>query len=92
VPGLRGLGAESSGQASTAMLPLESSAVAFNERGWEIRLPVRAEEIAVEKQVVVRERVVVGRREVDDVEHVDASVRREQLRVDVEGEAKTREA
>jgi stress response protein YsnF len=50
-----------------------------------IRLPVRAEEVTVTKEVVVRERVVLRRREADDIEHVEATVRWERLQVATAG-------
>lgn len=40
-------------------LPLESTPV-LRQLGWSIRLPVRAEDVVVEKQVVVRERWLSG--------------------------------
>jgi uncharacterized protein (TIGR02271 family) len=65
-------------------LPLESAGVPW-ERGWLIRLPVRAEHVEIDKRVVVYERVSVGRRETADLAHVSANVRREELRVDRTG-------
>jgi stress response protein YsnF len=67
-------------------LPLEATPV-LRQLGWSIRLPVRAEGVVVEKQVVVSERVVVRRRERNDLARIDGRVRREQLKVDVEGTA-----
>jgi len=54
--------------------------------GWRLRLPVRAEQIAVDKQLVVYERVVVRRRELHELERIDATVRREELQVHTEGD------
>jgi len=82
VPGPRGDPLESTAE----RLPLESSEVAW-ERGWSVRLPVRAEHILVDKQLVVYERVIVRRHQIDDLARVDANVRREQLRVEVDGDA-----
>jgi uncharacterized protein (TIGR02271 family) len=48
---------------------------------------VRAEHIELEKQAVIYERVAVHRREIDQVDHIDATARREELRVKVEGDA-----
>ena len=62
-------------------LPLEASPTRAGQ-GWAIRLPVRAEDVSVGKQVVVRERVVLRRRAVGDVSHQEVTVRREELRVD----------
>jgi uncharacterized protein (TIGR02271 family) len=66
-------------------LPLEAVPIS-TAHGWSIRLPVHAERVTVSKDVVVRERVVVCRRELADVAHVHAEVRREELRTSTEGE------
>ena len=83
VPGARGDRATSTVRRAADLLPLESGAVPW-ERGWVVRLPVRAERILVRKQVVVHERVVVRRRQIEDLTRVDANVRREQLEVEVD--------
>ena len=67
-------------------LPLEASAAEW-EHGWRVRLPTRAEHVELEKQAVIYERVVVRRREIDQLDHVAAVVRREELSVEVEGDA-----
>jgi uncharacterized protein (TIGR02271 family) len=54
----------------------------------EIRIPVKEEKVKVSKEAVVTEEVDVGRRKVRGVEHVDDTVRREELRVEKKGEAK----
>ena len=46
-----------------------------------------AEHIELEKQAVIYERVVVRRREIDQLDHIDATARKERLRVKVEGDA-----
>ena len=61
-------------------------------RGQEIRVPLSEEKVRLEKQPVVREEVNVGKREVADVERVNADVRREELRVDPDPEAPKRSA
>src|SRR2546423_6935912 len=66
--------------ATTRRLPL-GAARSRSGQGWVIRLPVRAEAVMVTKEVVVHERVVLRRREVDDVARVEATVRRERLQV-----------
>jgi len=66
---------------------LEASAVAW-ERGWVVRLAVRAESVQVDKQVVVYERAVVRRRETEELATLGASIRREELSVDSEGDAR----
>lgn len=48
----------------------------------EIRIPLSGESVRVDKQPVVREEVVVGKREVTKVETVGDNVRREELRID----------
>ena len=70
--------------ATTRRLPL-GAARSRSGQGWVIRLPVRAEEVMVTKEVVVRERVVLRRRELDDVARVEATVRRERLQVAITG-------
>lgn len=64
--------------AAQRSLALESSA-RFSERGWSVRLPVRAEKISIDKQAVVYERVVVRRRAIEERARVQANVRREEL-------------
>jgi uncharacterized protein (TIGR02271 family) len=59
--------------------------------GWSIRLRVRAEQVRITKQVVVRERVVLRRRELSEVASLDTSVRREELRIDREGQVEVTE-
>ncbi len=48
----------------------------------EIRIPLSEERVRVEKQPIVTEEVIVGKREVTDVERVGDQVRHEELRVD----------
>ena len=50
--------------------------------GEEIRIPVREEQIFVEKRPVVKEEVTVGKRVVQDTEHVGGEVRKEELRIE----------
>jgi stress response protein YsnF len=52
--------------------------------GWVVRLPVRAEDVSVEKRSVVFEEVVISTRPEHDVERIDAEVRREELVVDTD--------
>jgi uncharacterized protein (TIGR02271 family) len=51
-------------------------------RSQEIRVPLSEDSVRVEKQPVITEEVVVGKREVSDVARVSDEVRREELRVD----------
>jgi len=64
-----------------AYLPLNAS---VERRGHTLtlRLPVRAEETTVVKDVVVRERVVVKRSVTEELHRIRGSVRREELTVD----------
>ena len=56
--------------------------------GEEIRVPVMEERVTVEKQPVVTEEVVVGRRQVQETERVSDTVRREEARVETEGQVR----
>lgn len=56
----------------------------------EIRIPVREEKVTVTKQPVVREEVTVGKRAVHDTKTVTGEVKKEELVVDTEGDAKVR--
>jgi uncharacterized protein (TIGR02271 family) len=57
----------------------------MSDRGETIEVPVTEEEVTVEKRAVVYEEVEVGKRAVQETESVDATVRREELRVEDEG-------
>src|SRR5581483_12033636 len=59
-------------------LRLEAS-VQRNGDGWTIRLPVRVEEVHVQKRVVVYEEVEIRREYVEEVAQVDGTIRREEL-------------
>jgi uncharacterized protein (TIGR02271 family) len=61
-------------------------------RGQEIRVPLSGETVRLEKQPVVREEVIVGKREVADVTKVSDDVRHEEIRVDSDVEAPKRAA
>ena len=50
--------------------------------GWMVRVPLRREDVRIEKRTVIAERLLIGQRQVRDVEHVEAELRRENLRVD----------
>jgi uncharacterized protein (TIGR02271 family) len=52
--------------------------------GWHIRLPLRREEVRIDKRTVVAERVMIRRASVEDVRRVETSVKRERLRVDTQ--------
>jgi uncharacterized protein (TIGR02271 family) len=83
---VRGEHATSTARRAADLLPLESAAVPW-ERGWVGRLPVRAERILVRKQAVVHERVVVRRRQIAHLARLESNVRREQLAVEIDGDA-----
>ena len=55
-----------------------------------IRFPLRGERVEVEKQPVVTEEVEVGKRQVQETERVSDTVRREEARVEREGDAEIR--
>ncbi|MDQ6673914.1 MAG: YsnF/AvaK domain-containing protein [Chloroflexota bacterium] len=85
VPGLRYEGSEAAQREPAAQRSLElESTPTTSERGWSVRLPVRAEHISVDKQVVVYERVLVRRREIEDLAQVQGTVRKEEPRVTVD--------
>jgi uncharacterized protein (TIGR02271 family) len=54
--------------------------------GEEIRVPVHEEEVSVTKQPVVTEEVKVGKRVVQDTEHVSGQVRKEDVKVERKGD------
>jgi uncharacterized protein (TIGR02271 family) len=59
-------------------------------RAQEIRVPLTEEKVRLEKQPVVREEVLVGKREIADVAKVGDDVRHEELRVDSDVETPKR--
>jgi len=54
--------------------------------GEEIRIPVREERVNVTKDAVVTEEVKVGKRTVQDTEHVSGQVRKEEVKVERTGD------
>jgi uncharacterized protein (TIGR02271 family) len=62
-----------------------------DDDGWEIRLPLRREVVSVEKRTVVVEEVRIHRERHTERRSVQATVRRERLRVDTFGEAEAPE-
>ena len=58
--------------------------------GETIRVPVREEQVEADKQTVVREEIEVGKREVQDTERVAGIVRREEARIENEGDVDVR--
>src|SRR5688572_31345692 len=65
-------------------LPLEAR-IESSLLGTTVRLPVRAEQVTIEKWPVVVEEVVVHTTQVEEEERLTETVRREELRVDTEG-------
>jgi uncharacterized protein (TIGR02271 family) len=53
----------------------------------EIRIPLREEEVRIEKDTVVNEEVSIGKRAVTDTRHVAADAKREELHVEQKGRA-----
>jgi len=63
---------------------------ALNARAEEIRIPVKRERVRVTKETVPTEEVTVERRKVREVEKVDETVAREEVRTKEKGRAKAR--
>ena len=57
----------------------------------EMRIPLSEEQVRIEKRPVVRDEVVVGKRNVDDIQRVSEDVRREELRIDEQATDQTSE-
>jgi len=58
--------------------------------GEELRVPLREEQVQVEKQAMVTEEVNVGKQPVQETKQVSGTVRREKLRVESEGDVDVR--
>ena len=58
----------------------------IRDEGETVRVPVHEEQVTVEKQPVVREEIEVGTRQVQDTERVSGTVRREEARVERQGD------
>jgi uncharacterized protein (TIGR02271 family) len=73
--------------------PVSGQAVSAGDigAGQEIRIPVREEEVNIEKQAVVKEEVSVGKRRVTDKERVDETLRKEEIKIDTEGDVNVRD-
>jgi uncharacterized protein (TIGR02271 family) len=67
-----------------------ADAADFGRGHEEIRVPVREEEVRLEKQPVVTEEVTVGKRPVQETEHVSGTVRKEVARVERSGDVDVR--
>ena len=71
------------------LLPLQASVNPSSggwAGGWEITLPLRAEHVTIEKQSVVVEEVVVRRRPLEEVVHLENTVELERLRLETRGD------
>jgi len=60
--------------------------------GEEIRIPVKEDQVRVNKEAVVNEEVRVGKRQVQDTERVSGDVRREEVKVEQTGKVDVRDA
>jgi len=58
--------------------------------GEEIRIPVKEEQVRVEKEAVVKEEVHVGKRKVQENEQVSGTVRKEQVKIEQKGDVNVR--
>ena len=58
--------------------------------GEELRVPVREEQVRLDKETVVTEEVGIGKRPVTETEHVAGTVRREEVRAESEGDVDVR--
>src|SRR5512143_1544894 len=58
--------------------------------GEEIRIPIRKEQVSVEKRPVVKEEVTIGKRVVQGTEQVGGEVRKEEVRVERAGDVGVR--
>ena len=66
-------------------VPLEARIDAVGG-GWTIHLPVRAEQVTVSKQTMVVEEISLRREQAQEIARPAATVRREELRVEPEGD------
>jgi len=71
----------------------EAGRISANELrpGEEMRIPVSAEHVEVERRTVPVEEVDIGKRVVQESEKVSGDVKREQVRIEKEGQPKVRE-
>lgn len=73
--------------------PASGDAASASDLGddQEVRIPVREEQLNVEKRAVVAEEVRVGKRRVQDTRHVDETLRKEEIKVETEGNVDVRD-
>ncbi len=62
----------------------EASGTSIGEE--EVRIPLMEEEVEVQKRAVVKEEISVGKRQVEETKTVSDSVRREEARIDSQGD------
>lgn len=71
--------------------PARGKAASGAMKDEEIRIPTREEKVKVSKETVAREEVTVGKRKVQGTETVSGDVAHEELVVEKEGKARTRD-
>jgi uncharacterized protein (TIGR02271 family) len=59
--------------------------------GQQIRIPVSEEQVEVNKSAVVKEEVTVGKRKVKDTEKVSADLRKEEIKVERDGDVRVKD-
>jgi uncharacterized protein (TIGR02271 family) len=64
----------------------------IDTEGRTIKIPVREEQVTVEKQPMVYQEVGLGKREVTETQHVSGTVRREEARIEHEGDVNVQDA
>ena len=57
-----------------------------------IRVPVHEEQVSVEKRAVVTEEISVGKQQIEETQHVSDTVRREEARIEREGDVELKQA
>ena len=88
-PGAAGAPSLSPAARTGPLLPLEASVDPSSGTwagGWEIRLPLRAEQVTIEKRPVVVEEVVIRRRPLEEVVRLEDTVQLERLRLETRGD------
>lgn len=63
----------------------------FTSGSQEIRIPVKEEHVHVEKEAVVTDEVSIGKRKVQGTEHVDETLRKEQIKIEKQGDVNVRD-
>lgn len=64
--------------------PVEPGARAQAASDDEVRIPLKEEEVVVEKRPVVKEELIVGKRTVEDRDQIEADVRREEFDIETD--------